>query len=187
MQIYQFERIIPRMAKEYGKMRKGEEDKYAALLYAMESNALAAHRINPRANSLRMSEAIALVLFDIQAEVTGEAQDVEEFRTEENGVLEQALRMALDPNANPKLAQDLGPMTRDELRDYVKVPVMCLLRIKDSIDLWERKNGSDGYFTFLESAIGPLVETEAPPAAEQEKESPHKFSFPWQKKKEAEE
>ena len=38
---------------------------------------------------------------------------------------------------------------------------MCLLRIKDSIDTWEKKSGSDGYFVFIESYMGSgIKETE---------------------------
>lgn len=35
---------------------------------------------------------------------------------------------------------------------------MCLLRIKDFIDLWEKKSGSDGYFDFIESYIGDQIQ-----------------------------
>ncbi len=43
------------------------------------------------------------------------------------------------------------------LKDYYKVLVMCLLRIKDFIELWEKKSGSDGYFDFIESYIGDQI------------------------------
>lgn len=36
MQLYQFERIYSQMEKEFGKMRKGEEDAYAMLLLPLE-------------------------------------------------------------------------------------------------------------------------------------------------------
>ena len=36
MQLYQFERIYSQMEKEFGKMRKGEEEMYAMLLLPME-------------------------------------------------------------------------------------------------------------------------------------------------------
>ena len=43
------------------------------------------------------------------------------------------------------------------LRDYYTVPVMCLLRIKDSIDLWEKRGGSNGYFQFIEEYMGDKI------------------------------
>ena len=61
MQAYQFERIYSQMEKEFGKIRKGEEDAYAMLLFPMESNALKIRRANPKSNSRRLREAIGLV------------------------------------------------------------------------------------------------------------------------------
>ena len=66
MQLYQFEKIYSQMEKEFGKIRKGDEETYSMLLLPMESNALKIHRKFPASNSRRMKEAIALVLFDIK-------------------------------------------------------------------------------------------------------------------------
>lgn len=63
MQLYQFEKIYSQMEKEFGKIRKGDEETYSMLLLPMESNALKIHRKFPASNSRRMKEAIALVLF----------------------------------------------------------------------------------------------------------------------------
>ena len=49
--------------------------------------------------------------------------------------------MAFDPYTNAEIKAVLreplqeGEFTQEMLRDYYTVPVMCLLRIKDSIDL----------------------------------------------------
>ena len=51
MQLYQFERIYSQMEKEFGKMRKGEEDVYSMLLLSLESNALKIRRGFPASNS----------------------------------------------------------------------------------------------------------------------------------------
>ena len=34
---------------------------------------------------------------------------------------------------------------------------MCLLRIKDSIDTWEKRSGADGYFDFIEGCMGSQI------------------------------
>lgn len=44
-----------------------------------------------------------------------------------------------------------------ELHDYYKVPVMCLLRIKESVDTWEKQAGSNGYFEFIEQYMGAEI------------------------------
>ena len=44
---YQFNRIGSQMEREYGKIRKGEEDAHMMLLFPMEGNMLKVHRAHP--------------------------------------------------------------------------------------------------------------------------------------------
>lgn len=163
MQLYQFERIYSQMEKEFGKMRKGEEEVYAMLLLPLEGNALKAHREYPSSNSRRLREAIALVLFDIKERCTGEKADTGKFRNEDNEKLEKALLMAFDPYTNAEVMELLKQQEKTEelsqemLKNYYKLPIMCLLRIKDSIDTWEKKSGTNGYFEFIESYMGSQI------------------------------
>ena len=164
MQKAQFERIYQQMARDFGTMRKGDEDTYSMILFPMESNALKVHRQYPDSNSRRMREAIALVLWGIRERCGARAVDVTKFRNVANERLEHALLMAFDPYANEEIMKSVGDSfeedkpTPDELRDYYKTPVKCLLRIKDSIDFWERQYGSDGYFKFFEGSMGRSIE-----------------------------
>ena len=105
MQLYQFERIYAQMEKEFGKIRKGEEDVYSILLLPLEGNVLKIHRKSPSSNSRRLREAIALVLFDIKEKCTGEVIDTERFRNEDNEKLEKALLMAFDPYTNEEVME----------------------------------------------------------------------------------
>ena len=163
MQLYQFERIYSQMEREFGRMRKGEEDVYSMLLIALEGNALKIHREFPSSNSRRLREAIALVLFEIKGNCTGEKADTGNFRNEENERLEKALLMAFDPFVNENVMKVLKKKTRtreltqEMLKSYYKIPVMCLLRIKDSIDTWEKQSGADGYFDFIEGYMGSQI------------------------------
>lgn len=163
MQLYQFERIYSQMEREFGRMRKGEEDVYSMLLIALEGNVLKIHREFPSSNSRRLREAIALVLFDIKGNCTGEKADTGNFRNEENEKLEKALLMAFDPFVNENVMKVLKKKTRtreltqEMLKSYYKIPVMCLLRIKDSIDTWEKRSGADGYFDFIEGYMGSQI------------------------------
>lgn len=163
MQLYQFERIYSQMEKEFGKMRKGEEEVYSMLLLPLEGNVLKIHREFPLSNSRRLRESIALVLFDIKEKCTGEKEDTEKFRNEDNEKLEKALLMAFDPYTNVEVMELLkhqtqtDELTQEMLKSYYKLPVMCLLRIKDSIDMWEKQSGADGYFDFIESYLGSQI------------------------------
>lgn len=49
------------------------------------------------------------------------------------------------------------PSAPEELRKYYREPVMCLLRIKDSIDIWEKRAGANGYFDFIEKYMGSQI------------------------------
>ena len=133
------------------------------LLLPLESNALKVHREFPASNSRRLREAIALVLFDIKEKYTGEMADIGKFRNEDNEKLEKALLMAFDPYTNVEVMELLKQQTQTEeltqemLKSYYKLPVMCLLRIKDSIDTWEKRSGADGYFDFIEGYMGSQI------------------------------
>ena len=163
MQLYQFEKIYSQMEKEFGKIRKGEEEKYAMLLFPMEENALKTYRQYPTSNSRRLKEAIALVLFDIKEKYTGEIFDTQNFRNDDVERLEKALLMAFDPYTNSEIMELLkkqlqtDELTQEMLKNYYKCPVMCLLRIKDSVDMWEKRSGTNGYFEFLESYMGSHI------------------------------
>lgn len=160
MQLYQFEKIYSQMEKEFGKIKKGDEESYAMLLLPMEGNALKIHREFPSSNSRRLREAIALALFEIKDKYTGEISDTDKFRNADNERLEKALLMAFDPYNNDEVrgvleeAFHTKEFTKEILRAYYKVPCMCMLRIKESIDTWEKQAGANGYFEFIENYMG---------------------------------
>ena len=151
------------MEREFGKIRKGEEETYAMLLLPMEGNVLKIHREFPESNSRRLREAIALALFDIKGNYSREEYDTDNFRNKENGRLEKALLMAFDPYTNNEIMEllkeqfQMDMLSQEQVKEYYKFPVMCLLRIKESIDTWEKRSGSDGYFDFIEGYMGKEI------------------------------
>lgn len=163
MQLYQFEKIYSQMEKTFGKIRAGEEERYTTLLLPLEGNALKTYRKFPLSNSRRLREAIALVLFDIKEKCTGEEINTKKFRNEDNEKLEHALLMAFDPYTNKEIRKlfkqqnKTDEFTQDMLKNYYKIPVMCLLKIKDSIDTWEKQSGANGYFNFIENYMGSHI------------------------------
>lgn len=103
------------------------------------------------------------MLFDIKERYTGEKQDTGNFRNEDNERLEKAMLMAFDPCVNDDIQELLKQqfqteeLTREMLKKYYKLPVMCLLRIKDSVDIWEKQSGANGYFNFIEGYMGSQI------------------------------
>lgn len=163
MQQYQFEKIFSQMAKEYGKIPRGDEEFHTIMIHSIESNLLKTYRKYPSSNSRRLKEAIPLVLFDIKSRCTGEEFALDNFRNEDNQRLEYAILMAFDPFTNEELRaqipEDWNLDLSDPgiLHDLYEEPVICLLRIKESVDTWEKKMGSNGYFEFAESFMGPVI------------------------------
>lgn len=160
---YQFDNIGRQMEREFGKIRRGDEEEYTMIFFPMESNLLKVHRINPASNSRRLLEAISLVLFQIKSNVTGEAYDLDSFRSEDNEKLAHALLMAFDPFTNEEIRTGLGLEGLDDLEDkktlkeYYAIPVMCILRIKESVETFGKHLGSDGYFEFIEGHMGAEI------------------------------
>ena len=160
---YQFDRICSQTEHEFGKIRKGEEDQYTLFFFPLEGNLLKVHRNNPASNSRRLLEAISLVLFQIKSNLTGEEYDLDSFRSEDNEKLAHALLMTFDPFTNEELRAALGQEAlnaledKDTLRKYYAIPVMCILRIWESVETFGKHLGADGYFEFIEQHMGTEV------------------------------
>lgn len=71
--------------------------------------------------------------------------------------------MSFDPYTNEEVMELLKQqetaegLPQEMLKNYYKVPVMCLLRIKASIGTWEKGFWADGYFDFMEGYMGSQI------------------------------
>ena len=162
MNYQQFERISREMGQRYGKIKKGEEEKYAAMLFPMESNLLKTWRKHPDSNSRRLDEAILLVLHTVKSRTDSETSDFNKYETDDNKRLKHALLSAFDPVENKEIKDVLEEMginllDKDSTYEFFKVPVMCILRIRDSVKHWEKEMGNNGYFRFLEGYLGEKI------------------------------
>lgn len=158
----QFDRIANQMEREFGKIKKGEEEAHAMMLFPMEGNMLKVHRAHQDSNSRRAIEAIVLALFQIQSYLTDDEYDLDRFRSEENERLLQTLLLSFDPFTSKDVKKLLEKVSFDlesteALKELYEEPVRCLLKIKESVEFWCRKMGSDGYFQFLENTVGGAV------------------------------
>ena len=158
----QFEQIARTMERRYGKIRKGREEDYAMMLFPMESNLLKTWRRHPDSNSRRLEEAILLALHAVKGHTDGENDDYKKFETAENRRLKDALLAAFDPIENEdvhKAVEDIGMdmEDREAVQEFFRIPVMCMLRIRESVEHWEKRMGNNGYFSFLEGYLGNKV------------------------------
>ena len=160
----EFELISRKMERRFGKIDKGGEGIHGPVLFPMEGNLLKVHRKYPESNSRRLREAIFLVLHRVNGYLLNSQQDCERFENADNIRLRDALLMAFDPFFNEEINDVLTSDFKMDLSDssvlesYFREPVLCIQRILDSVDLWEKRQGSDGYFQFLEEWLGKKVE-----------------------------
>ncbi|MDO4521255.1 MAG: hypothetical protein Q4B44_06400 [Erysipelotrichaceae bacterium] len=156
------------MERRYGKVNKGYEDEFTPVFFAIESNMMIVHRKHRAANGRRAKEAVMLALHRIEAIVTGEEKDLSAFENPENKLLFNAIMYAIDPLASEKGKERFSQAGGDEaklkdleyLHDMYIVPSRCLMRIAESIDMWTKNMGPDGYFNFMEGNMGSHVSDE---------------------------
>lgn len=170
MNRYTFEKIVKRMADQFGTIQRGDEEPYNPLFFVIENNALKVHRKNPKANSRSFREALLLALNLINLRLTDRQEDLSSFETPENKELLHALLYAFDPYTNEELADlvkkdaaihagadKIDDYPADYLQLYYAIPVRCMIRLVESIDTWEKMLGSNGYFKSIENTIGKQV------------------------------
>ncbi|MCI9601750.1 MAG: hypothetical protein HFI17_14790 [Lachnospiraceae bacterium] len=158
---YKFDRISSSMQKEFGTIRQGEENTYDILLFPMEANMLKLYREKKSRNGRRAQEAVRICLFAIDSYLTGKEYDTTAVTAPESQELAHGLLMSFDPFTNAEIREaaeeQLDLNSAEGLKAYFKVPVMCLIRIEKSIELWNRQMGPEGYFLFLEENMGSMV------------------------------
>jgi hypothetical protein len=158
---YAFERISSSMTRTFGKVKKGKEEDFALELASIEGNLLKTYRKNKIHNGRRTLEAIKICFFIIDGYINNCEYDLSKYKTPENEPLVKAILMAFDPFTNEAIREaldcELDRHSLDDLREHFTHPIQCLLRIEESVELWTKRNGPDGYFNFTEEFMGTMV------------------------------
>lgn len=159
---YQFEKISSNMAKEFGTIKKGNEEEYSFILFTMEANLLKTNRIFKINNGRRVIEAIHACLFIVNGYLNQTEYELSEYITRENEPYIKGLLASFDPFTNEQIisvaGQEYNLESLEDLHEYFTIPVKCLLRIEDSVAVWTKSYGINGYFNFLENQLGQTVE-----------------------------
>ena len=161
---YHFNRISPRMAKEFGDIERYLERRYAHVMLPIESNLIRAYRKSGINNGSRAIEAIRICLLTIDGYLNGIEYDLDPHITDENKPYLEALQFCFDPFANEllkPLAEEKCDIHSEEgLHDYFEAPVKCLLRIEKTIESLTKEQGDTGYFDYLETNLGIFITDE---------------------------
>lgn len=164
MNSYQFERIVSHMAKKYGKIKKGDENLYNFILIPIEGNIWKRHRQHPQLSAVRLKEGLLLAIHTINGYIIGQKADTEAFETEDNLIFRDAVLAAVDPFSNEEiysLLTEKGEFHENDkayLEQFYQEPIMCIIRILESVDFWSKINAGNGYFDSLEEYLGKDTE-----------------------------
>ena len=160
---YKFDKKSSAMGKTFGTIKKGGEYEYALLLFPMESNMLKINRLRQINNGRRALEAVRVSLFVVDGYINKVIYNLDEYLTDDVSALVDGLLMSFDPFTNESISSIVSSTgaidadSGDSLREYFEIPIKCLLRIEDSIEVWTKEFGANGYFTFLEKTLGHIV------------------------------
>ena len=156
---YKLDRISTRMAKDFGKIPKGQEENYSFPLSAMEGNMLKLHRQEPSRSGRHALIAIQMALLTVDGYIRQVEYDFSHHATPENQALLHGLLMSFDPSTNKDIHEVVTEDdTSFDAKEYFTIPIKCLLRIEKSIKLWTNEYGPNGYFIFIENHMGELIE-----------------------------
>lgn len=158
---YNFDKISSIMARNFGTIKKGDEEEYEFILFPMESNLIKINRIHRINNGRRVIEAIHICLFVIDGYLKRIEYELDDYITNENEDYVKSLLMSFDPFTNEEILNVINPLydlnSIDDMAQYFSTPIKCLIRIEKSVELWTKEYGLNGYFTFLEKQIGQTV------------------------------
>ena len=151
---YTFEKIASNMSKEFGKIKTGDEEEYSEIMFAIESNLIKTNRKTGLNNSRNALEALRISLFTINGYLNSWEYDFGDYLTTENQDFVKAVLMAIDPFTNEKLykllKEEYDLDSQKDLYEYFTIPIKCIVRVEDSVQYWTEKNGTNGYFEFME-------------------------------------
>ena len=158
---YMIKKISSNMAKKFGTIKKGNEQEHLAPLLAMESNLMKVNRENKINNGRRVIEAIHICLLIVDGYLNQVEYALEKHITDYNKDYVYALLMSFDPFTNKKMSDLAGQSydinDTDKLTELFADPIKCLLRIEESVKLFNDALGLSGYFDFLEHQIGHAI------------------------------
>jgi len=159
----QLKSITNKIKKEFGYIPKGQENNYASILYTFEANLLNKHRTT-RIPSRRALDSVYMCLWVIEGYLRDEEFDFQHLLTPETEVYLNTLLQTFDPFTREEVREVLEKSydltNKESLKRLLTPFAQSLNRLADSIELWNKKQGTNGYFRFLENNIGGAVKHE---------------------------
>ena len=147
-------RVISRVDKEYGKIKRGTEEEYNPQLDYIEHKIYEVYRKIP-ISDYELQDAILAVIYDLKGYVENKKYDYTEILDDELINFAKELQYLFNPFINKKIK--INELAKNDLKGLFTLPIICLTRIYDSIDFWRNLYGKDGYFRMLEEMVIPIT------------------------------
>lgn len=150
---YDMQRVLSRVEKEYGKIKRGTEEFYDPQLNYIEHTIYEIWEENP-ITDYELQDAICAVIYDLKGYVENKTYDYSEVLDERVVKFSRELQHLFNPFVNDEIkVNDLG---KNDLKGLFTLPIICLDRIYYSVDFWRDRYGKNGYYKMLEEMVLPI-------------------------------
>lgn len=163
---YDMKRILTRAQKEFGKIVRGTEEFYNPQLDYIEQAIYEIHEDIP-INDYELQEAITIIIYDLKSYIDNIEYDYSDVVNDKSIKFAKELAKLFNPFVNDDIK--ITEEGKKDLKGLFTLPIICLVRIYDSIDFWRDRYGKDGYFKMLEEMVVPIKQVGEFPYALEEK------------------
>lgn len=157
---YDMTRVISRAKKEFGTIIRGTEEEYNPGLGYLEHAIYEIYTENPITDT-ELKEVIEMIIYDLKGKIDNIEYDYKNIRKVNQIEFAKDLEQLFNPFINENIKKNLKQINldnSDDLRKLFTFPIMCLLRIYDSIDFWNNHKGKNGYYRMLEELVIPIMQ-----------------------------
>lgn len=159
---YKFDNVAVQMKKEVGSIKKGDEGAYEFELFVIEREIVKFYLKNRNINDLRVIEAIKICLLKIKGYFLGTIYNYSGFTEPVSIEFADRLIKTFDPFENEEIYSSCKTLydfhSKEGLREYLEIPAKCFIRILESVELWTKEGGKQGYLDFISGQIGQAVD-----------------------------
>lgn len=150
---YDIKRILSRVEKEFGKIKRGTEEFYNPQLDYIEQAIYEVYKTIP-ISDYELQEVISAIIYDLKGYIDNKIYDYSELLDEKVIKFAKELEYIFNPFINENII--INDSAKKDLKGLFTLPIICLTRIYDSIDFWRLKYGKNGYFKMLEEMVVPI-------------------------------
>jgi len=155
---YQFDSVVSKTKQGINPILRGEENGIYFEYLAMIELQMYDFHLEYNINGRQAAEILQLVLYDIKGIAENEEYDCTKWEEECYRSCADTIESLFMPEKNPELQADLKkPTVLND--DYFELSRKVIVRIYESVGLWTKKLGPDGYFSFIGQYVGTEIWT----------------------------